>query len=45
MKHAGDVTEFRNVLSVDGKPIENADERAVEFFERVLKAKKFGERT
>jgi len=39
MKHAGDVTEFRNVLSVDGKPIENADERAVEFFERVLKAK------
>lgn len=35
-KDAGRVAEFRNVVAVDGKKVENADERAREFFEKVV---------
>lgn len=31
-------TEFRNVISVDGKAVSNGDERAVELFEKVARA-------
>jgi hypothetical protein len=31
-------TEFRNVISVDGKPVSNPDDRAVELFEKVARA-------
>lgn len=35
-KDEGRVAEFRNVISVDGKKVENADDRAKEFFEKVV---------
>jgi hypothetical protein len=31
-------TEFRNVISVDGNPVSNPDDRAVELFEKVARA-------
>lgn len=31
------VTEYRNVLSVDGKKVDNIDQRAQEFFEKLVK--------
>ena len=34
----GSVEEFRNIISVDNKPVSNADKRAQEFFEDVAKA-------
>lgn len=34
----GETTEFRNVLSVDGKPVANADQRAIQMFEKVSRA-------
>jgi hypothetical protein len=37
-KAEGQITEFRNVLSVDSKPVVNLEERAVELFEKVSKA-------
>jgi hypothetical protein len=33
-----ETTEFRNVLSVDGTPVSNSDDRAVALFEKVAKA-------
>ncbi len=33
-----ETTEFRNVLSVDGRPVDNSDDRAVELFEKVARA-------
>ena len=33
-----ETTEFRNVLSVDGKPVSKSDDRAVELFEKVSRA-------
>ncbi|CAN5786873.1 hypothetical protein BH20ACI4_BH20ACI4_32910 [soil metagenome] len=35
---ANQAAEFRNVLSVDGKPVKNADKRAQKFFEKIVKA-------
>lgn len=35
-KEAGRVAEFRNVVAVDGKKVSNADERAKDFFEKVV---------
>ena len=32
------IAEFRNVLSVDGKPVKDADKRAQDFFEDISKA-------
>jgi hypothetical protein len=32
------IAEFRSVLSVDGKPIENTEGRSQEFFEKIVKA-------
>lgn len=34
---SGSIGEFRNVISVDGKNVENADKRAQEFFEDIVK--------
>ena len=33
----GEITEFRSVLSVDGKPVSDVEKRAIELFERVSK--------
>ncbi|MGI8883750.1 MAG: hypothetical protein ACR2IA_05855 [Pyrinomonadaceae bacterium] len=35
---ANQAAEFRNVLSVDGKPVKNSDKRAQKFFEKIVKA-------
>jgi len=35
-KEQGHVAEFRNVVSVDGKKVTNADDRAKDFFEKVV---------
>ena len=35
-KEQGRVAEFRNVVSVDGKKVTNADDRAKDFFEKVV---------
>ena len=35
-KDAGRVAEFRNVIAVDGKNVSNADDRARDFFEKVV---------
>src|SRR5688572_25407956 len=35
-KEQGRVAEFRNVVSVDGKKVSNADDRAKDFFEKVV---------
>lgn len=37
-KNAAQIAEFRNVLSVDGKPVKNSDKRAQKFFEKIAKA-------
>jgi hypothetical protein len=37
-KDQNQVVEFRNVLSVDGKPVADADRRAQDFFMKVVKA-------
>jgi hypothetical protein len=37
-KDQGRVAEFRNVISIDGKKVANADERARDFFEKVVAA-------
>ena len=37
-KEAGRIPEFRNVIAVDGKRIANADDRARDFFEKVVAA-------
>lgn len=36
--NAAEPTEFRNVLSVDGKPIKGAEKRARRFFEKIVSA-------
>jgi len=38
LKGSGEITELRSVLSVDGKPVSNAEKRAIELFERISKA-------
>ena len=38
LKGKGETTEFRSVLSVDGKPVANIEKRAIDLFERVSKA-------
>lgn len=38
VKDENQVTEFRNVLSVDGKTVENADKRAQDFFAKIVNA-------
>ncbi len=37
-KNKNEVTEFRNVLSVDGRPVAEVEKRAVDLFERIAKA-------
>lgn len=37
-KREGSVAEFRNVLSVDGKPVSDSEKRAQQFFEEVGRA-------
>jgi len=37
-KDQGRIAEFRNVISIDGKKVANADERARDFFEKVVAA-------
>lgn len=37
-KNKDEVTEFRNVLSVDGKAVGDVEKRAVDLFERIAKA-------
>lgn len=36
VKEEGRVAEFRNVISIDGKRVSNADNRAKDFFEKVV---------
>ena len=38
----GRIAEYRHVLAVDGKALDKADERAQDFFERVVKAESSG---
>ena len=38
LKGKGEITEFRSVLSVDGKAVANIEKRAIDLFERVSKA-------
>jgi hypothetical protein len=38
LKGTGEITEFRSVLSVDGKVVSDVEKRAIELFERVSKS-------
>ena len=38
LKGTDETTEFRSVLSVDGKPVSGVEKRAIELFERISKA-------
>jgi hypothetical protein len=38
LRNRGSITEFRTVVSVDGKPVPEAEKRTVQLFERVSKA-------
>lgn len=37
-KESGTIAEYRNVLSIDGKRIENAEKRNIKFFEEIVRS-------